>query len=100
MKAIVIKHRRDYTRASLVEAARELFGTDAGFMDNQIGSPSIFTGRALTAVERTIGHLFAQVLPVAPALNLRIYETTNAPFGFGAGWGEFCASDFPSQIAT
>jgi hypothetical protein len=98
--AIRYRHRRDYTRDSLAAAARALFGGNAGVLDSQIGNPSVFTGRALTSTERTIGHLFAQVLPVAPGLRLRIYETTGAPFGFGAGWGGFCTGDFPSQVAT
>lgn len=100
LKAIIYRHRSDYRRGALQEASEILFGPDAIVHMTDVGSGTVYTGRALTPVERTIGHLFTQVMPIAPAMYLRLYETPSVPFGFGDGWGGLCSGHLPSLVAA
>lgn len=99
LKSLVIRYDNDFSRDALVESLQVLFDPTADIMTESAGTVNVFTGRALTPTERSIAHLYAQVIPVAPGVQVRLYETTNgAPFGFGAGWGELCTSDFPALV--
>lgn len=97
LKSLVIRYDNDFSRTAVVEAAQALFGDGAGLLTETNGVVNVFTGRQVTTVERSIAHLYAQVVPVAHGVGFGLYETTNgSPFGFGDGWGEFCTSEFAS----
>lgn len=98
LKARVITLTGDYTRAGITAAARELFGPNAVIYRETHGTIALATSRLLTSVEISIAHLFKQVLPVAPGVRFELWHGNGVPFGFGAGWGQFCTSAFPAQI--
>jgi len=97
LKALVYKHRSDFTRQALHDAAAELFGSAVTIRDVEPGVVAVHTGRLLTDDEMEITHLYEQVLPVAPGVEFRLYESDSAPFGFGDGWGGFCGV-FPTPL--
>lgn len=98
LKAKVISNDKAYRREDMIEALEAMFGSNAMIFNETPGEMKIATGRLLTDEEVSIAHLFEQVLPVAPGVNLSVWETSKAVFGFGAGWGGFCSGDFPSFV--
>lgn len=97
--AKIITDNTPPTYASLTEAAQALFGAGAWGDYSTPGRAAVYTGRALTTIERSIAHLYRHVLPVSPGIDLKIYENaTGVPFGFGAGWGEFCTADWAVPV--
>lgn len=97
LKSLVIKLNGEHGQGAVREAAQILFGPDTDILYDRVGEISIYAERVLTATEISILHLYEQIMPVAPGVKLGIYQATNGqPFGFGAGWGEFGTSDFPT----
>ncbi|WP_406858481.1 DUF2612 domain-containing protein [Alsobacter sp. KACC 23698] len=99
LKARVIALTGDYRRSGVTAASRALFGEHAAILRETPAVLVIATGRLLSQVEIAIAHLFGQVMPVAPGVRLKIWQSQGPAFGFGAGWGGFCAGAFPSPIA-
>lgn len=100
LKSMVIRNDNDYTRQTLRESLKVLFGDDAGILRQTEGHVDVFTGRPLTVEEYEVAHLYHAVLPVAPGVSIGLYESDSAPFGFGGGWGEFCNSSFTTLLHT
>lgn len=98
LKSMVLRNDNDFTRSTLREAVKLLFGENAGILRENSGHVDIFTGGDLTDEEYDVAHLYELVLPIAPGVSVGIYENNQEPFGFGNGWGGFCNGDFPSQI--
>lgn len=98
LKARVVTLTGDYTHAGITAAARELFGDAAVIYREDEGLVGVSSPRLLSSVEISIAHLFLQVLPVPPGVDLEIWHGNGPPFGFGAGWGGFCSGAFPASI--
>jgi hypothetical protein len=98
LKARVITLTGDFTRSGISAAARELFGPNSTIYHEPSGTVAIVSTRLLSSVEISIAHLFRQVLPVPPGVSFQLWHASDVPFGFGEGWGGFCASAFPAQI--
>lgn len=98
LKSMVIRNDNDYTRQTLREAVKVLFGENAGILRQTEGHVDVFTGRPLTPEEYEAAHLYHAVLPVAPGVSIGLYESDGSPFGFGDGWGEFCNSSFATLL--
>lgn len=95
LKARVVTLLGDYRRMGVIEAAAHLFGDGAAIWREEPGSISIATGRRLSDVEVSILNLYRQVMPIAPGVELQLWQSAGAPFGFGAGWGGFCDGAWP-----
>lgn len=101
LKSMVLRNDNDYSRTTLIEALKLLFGDGAGILKQTPGHVDVFTGRPLDPLEYEVAHLYHAVLPVAPGVSLGLYETSGgAPFGFGVGWGGFCDGSFPTLLHT
>lgn len=94
LKARAYQLRRDFRRETLEASAKGLFGPDAFIVDERPGSIRLSAGRPLSESEKSILHLFRQVLPVAPGIQITIVsQVEDIPFfGFGVGWGGVCES--------
>lgn len=94
LKARAFQLKRDWRRETVEAAARGLFGADAFIVDERPGLVVISAGRPLTDEERSTIHLFRQVMPVAPGIQVSIVsQVEDVPFfGFGVGWGGLCES--------
>ena len=98
LKARVITLTGDFTRSGVTAAARELFGPQAVIYRETEGVVGVASPMLLTSVEVSIAHLFPQVMPIAPGIDLHLWHGKGPPFGFGAGWGGFCSGAFPALI--
>jgi len=98
LKSMIIKLDKDYRRPALIEAAGELFGSNASIYHERPGHVYVDTGRLLTNEEISIAHLYQNVLPIPPGVAVRIYESDALPFGFGQRWGGLCTGKFPTLI--
>ena len=93
LKARSWQLRNNFEYQTLDVAIKNLFGTDgARVIKWGNGTVLIHTGRKLSFEEKTILHLFRDVLPVAPGVSVKFIESDaeKKPFGFGQGWGGFC----------
>lgn len=98
LKARIVTLTGDFTRSGITAAARVAFGDLAVIYVDEPGTVGIATGRLLSNIEISIVHLYRQVMPVAPGIELEIWHGDGPPFGFGAGWGGFCDGSFHIEV--
>ena len=81
-----------YDIASLQAAARHIWGSGASVVSSRVGRVTLAPGRSLTDFEMTLVPVAFRVLPIAPGIKGTVHYGTGPIFGFGEGWGGFCAS--------
>jgi hypothetical protein len=78
--------------ASLQAAARQIWGGAASVVSSRVGLVTLAPGRSLSSFETSLVPVVFRILPIAPGIKGMIHYGTGPIFGFGEGWGGFCAS--------
>lgn len=79
---------------SLQAALGHIWGETAYFWTGAVGEVVVAPGRYLSALETRLLPVAARAIPVATGVRMLIRIGLARPFGFGAGWGEICTSEW------
>lgn len=93
----ILQRNKKFKKDVLLQALKLLFDVeDPIILESARGRVKVSINRPLTAFEKKTWHMYRSVLPVGLGVRTEILLSNSSarPFGLGAGWGQFCSSQF------
>ena len=95
IKGKILSNASDGSTHSIIEVANAIFDSTSSFIASNVHSlVTVGLDRPFTTEEFELLPLIEKIIPTYPSTKVQFSHSNGKPFGFGAGWGEFCSGGF------